>query len=56
MIHRDIAPHNILMGRKGAGPGFRGALINLEMAVPIDRDLKQVCSDPRAVSVPSRLR
>lgn len=49
LVHRDISPHNILLGKKGAAIGFRGMVIDLDMAVPVRRIPGSVCSDPRSV-------
>ena len=32
-LHRDISIYNILLGKTGADPGYRGVLIDFDMAV-----------------------
>ena len=32
-LHRDVSIYNVLLGKPGAGPGYRGILIDLDMAI-----------------------
>ncbi|RXW17164.1 hypothetical protein EST38_g8694 [Candolleomyces aberdarensis] len=32
-LHRDVSPHNVLLGKQGADLGYRGILIDFDMAV-----------------------
>ena len=31
-LHRDVSIHNVLFGKPGAEPGFRGVLIDFDVA------------------------
>lgn len=50
VLHRDISPGNILLGRDGAPFGQRGVLADYDMACHGERPLSQSPSDPKAVS------
>ncbi|KAJ2913673.1 hypothetical protein MD484_g6739, partial [Candolleomyces efflorescens] len=38
ILHRDISVYNILLGKPNAGPGSRGVLLGLDMAIEIVSD------------------
>ncbi|KAH9482167.1 hypothetical protein JR316_0004262 [Psilocybe cubensis] len=38
ILHRDISLENILLGKPNAEPGNRGVLIDLDMAIKVDRE------------------
>lgn len=50
IIHRDVSAQNILIGSPNAPEGLRGLLIDLDMAVKVDRLQSDVSLDPRSVS------
>lgn len=50
ILHRDISVNNILIGKKEAKPGWRGVLIDLDMAIFISRDQITPRADFRTVS------
>ena len=36
ILHRDVSPYNVLLGKPGAGPGYRGILIDFDIAIRRD--------------------
>lgn len=48
-VHRDISPQNLLLGGPNALMGFRGMVVDFDMAVLKEREIDDVCSDPRSV-------
>ncbi|KAF5339124.1 hypothetical protein D9611_011173 [Ephemerocybe angulata] len=46
VLHRDISMQNVLIG-PSAEPGRRGVIIDLDMAVKIDRKPSEISADPR---------
>ncbi|KAH6904387.1 hypothetical protein BKA70DRAFT_1507805 [Coprinopsis sp. MPI-PUGE-AT-0042] len=47
VLHRDVSINNILLGKPNASEGWRGVLIDLDMAIMIDRDPKSIAADIR---------
>ena len=60
IIHRDVSVLNILMGVAGPPEGYRGILIDLDMAAYTEDRKSSLPSDPRTVlissNIPSLLR
>ncbi|KAJ2925068.1 hypothetical protein H1R20_g12047, partial [Candolleomyces eurysporus] len=50
LIHRDICLSNILLGLAGANPGYRGILIDLDMAIGPERPITSICKEFRTGS------
>lgn len=50
IIHRDIFPDNLLLGKHGAEVGNLGVVIDFDMAVKDERTKGQVCTEKRSVS------
>lgn len=50
ILHRDISAANIMLGELGATEGLCGFLIDLDMAIRIDRDPSEISSDLITVS------
>ena len=50
ILHRDISVNNILVGQPNAKPGNRGVLIDLDMAIRLDRTDTLATVDFRTVS------
>jgi serine/threonine protein kinase len=49
ILHRDISINNILLGKEDAEPGNRGLVIDLDMAIWIDRTTSLAGADFRTV-------
>ncbi|KAI3998373.1 hypothetical protein K525DRAFT_151533, partial [Schizophyllum commune Loenen D] len=47
ILHRDVSIHNILLGRPGAEDGWRGVLIDLDMAICLHRQTSDANVDFR---------
>lgn len=50
ILHRDVSINNILIGVPGAEEGWRGILIDLDMAIWLDRTTSLAEADFRTVS------
>jgi hypothetical protein len=50
ILHRDVSLRNILKGRPGAGPGDRGILIDLDLAIHYVTNGANPLTDCRIVS------
>jgi len=52
VLHRDISNNNVLLAAPGADPRqARGILIDLDMAIMLDRDSDNISADFRTVSL-----
>ena len=51
ILHRDISINNILLGNRGAKPGNRGLVIDLDMGIWINRTTSLAGADFRTVRV-----
>lgn len=49
ITHRDIFPHNLLLGVENAEEGNRGVVIDLDRAVKEERSKEKVCGDKLSV-------
>ena len=50
ILHRDVSANNVLIGKPGAEVGNRGVLIDMDMAILIDRMESLASVDFRTVS------
>ena len=55
ILHRDVSTHNILIGRPGSLEGFRGVIIDLDLAIFTSRKHSCWGADFRTVDISNSL-